>query len=136
MVLRSRRPGPGGSDQASRLPFDGYLPKSRRFRALDLHFHVSKCSNPSVPSQRRSFLEQGFQGQKHHSKGENWPVLELFPPEYHPFPWSGPHRQHRLGLIQSIDDFRKYFLQYFIKLSNALQYLIRRLPLFAYISDD
>ena len=39
---------------------------------------------------KSSFLEQGFQGQKHHSKVETCPILELFPPEFNHFPWSDP----------------------------------------------
>jgi hypothetical protein len=46
---------------------------------------VSAC-----PRHKSPFLEQGFQGQKHHSKGENCPTLERFPPEYNHFPWSDP----------------------------------------------
>jgi hypothetical protein len=42
------------------------------------------------PRHESSFLAQGFQGQKHYSKVENYPILELFPPEFNYFPWSDP----------------------------------------------
>ena len=45
------------------------------------------------PRHRSSFLEQAFQGQKHYSKGENWPMLKLFPSEHNHFPWSDPPQQ-------------------------------------------
>jgi hypothetical protein len=110
-VFNKRRPGPlspssTGSDQATRLRFKDYPTNGRRFRASDLHFHALKCtwkrqeilsthSSHAFTRLRSSFLEQGFQGEKHESKGENCPILELFPPEYNHFPWSGPEPRAR-----------------------------------------
>ena len=42
------------------------------------------------PGHKSSFLEHGFQRQKHHSKVENRRILERFPPEYNHFAWSDP----------------------------------------------
>jgi hypothetical protein len=51
---------------------------------------VTRYVMSACPRHKSSFLEQGFQGQKHHSKVENCPILELFRPEFNHFPWSDP----------------------------------------------
>ncbi len=42
----------------------------------------------ACPRHKSLSLEHGFQGQKHHSKVENRPILERFPHEYKHLPWS------------------------------------------------
>jgi hypothetical protein len=55
-----------------------------------LGLDVTRSSMSAGRRHRSSFLEQGLQGQKHHSKVQNCPILELFPPEFKHFPWSDP----------------------------------------------
>jgi hypothetical protein len=61
---------------------------------------IARYVMSACPGHKSSFLEHCFQGQKHHSKTENCPILERFPSEYNHFPWSdpGPKAIGRSGL--------------------------------------
>jgi hypothetical protein len=88
------RSGPGRVRSVSKL-WAGVGPSYAAvgiFERKTFIFMSQNAQTHPCPRNRSSFLEQGFQGQKPHSKGEIRPMSDLFPYEYNHFPWFDPRR--------------------------------------------